>query len=125
MVRPDGRPIFGPMLFLQGGWSQLEDNDIKAVAAFIKTLPPVKNKVPASTFKPNGPPPGGAAGRPAGGPRDLQAHRPVRPVRARRSGAGGAAGGSGGAAGGAGGAGGSGAAGAAGGSGTAAGSATK
>jgi cytochrome c553 len=64
MVRPDGRPIFGPMQFLQGGWSQLEDSDIKAVAAFIKTLPPVKNKVPASTFKPNGPPPG-APGAPS------------------------------------------------------------
>ena len=68
MVRPDGRPIFGPMQFLQGGWSQLEDSDIKAVAAFIKTLPPVKNKVPASNFKPNGPPPGAPGGGPGAAP---------------------------------------------------------
>lgn len=68
MVRPDGRPIFGPMQFLQGGWSQLEESDIKAVAAFIKSLPPVKNKVPASTFKPAGPPPGAPGAGGPGGP---------------------------------------------------------
>jgi mono/diheme cytochrome c family protein len=69
MVRPDGRPIMGPMLFLQGPWSQLDDADLHAVAAYIKSLPPVKNKVPDSTFKPNAgppgaPPPGGAASPP-------------------------------------------------------------
>lgn len=70
MVRPDGRPIFGPMQFMQGPWSQMEESDIKAVAKFIKALPPVKNKVPASTFKPNAPPPGapgGASGAAPGG----------------------------------------------------------
>ena len=62
MVRPDGRMIHGPMLFMQGPWSQLDDADIQAVAAYIKQLPPVKNKVPESTFKPNaGPPPGACA----------------------------------------------------------------
>ena len=58
MTKPDGKMIQGPMLFLQGGWSQLGDKDLKAVAAFIKQLPPVKNKVPDSTFKPNAGPPG-------------------------------------------------------------------
>ncbi len=57
MQKPDKTMIQGPMLFMQGGWSQLEDKDLHAVAAFIKQLPPVKNKVAASTFKPN-PPPG-------------------------------------------------------------------
>jgi hypothetical protein len=55
MVRPSGKPILGPMMFMQGAWSQLDDADLRAVAAFIKSLPPVKNKVPASTFKPNAP----------------------------------------------------------------------
>jgi hypothetical protein len=45
-ARPDGKLIRGPMLFLQTGWSALEDADLHAVAAFVKTLPPVKNKVP-------------------------------------------------------------------------------
>lgn len=62
MVKPDGKPLRGPMVMLQSGWSQLEEKDIRAVAGFIKKLPPIKNKVPESTFKPNGPPPGAAAG---------------------------------------------------------------
>jgi mono/diheme cytochrome c family protein len=53
MMKPDGKIIQGPMLFLQGGWAQLDDADVKAVAAYIKRQPPVVNKVPASTFKPN------------------------------------------------------------------------
>ncbi len=52
MMRPNGKPIAGPMMFLQGGWSQLDPADIDAVAAFIHQLPPVKNQVPPSTFKP-------------------------------------------------------------------------
>ena len=64
MQRPDGKLIQGPMLLLQSGWSQLEDKDLKNVAAFIKKLPPVKNKVPKSTFVPNAP---GAGGPPAAG----------------------------------------------------------
>jgi cytochrome c553 len=66
MIRPNGKPIMGPMMILQSGWSQLDDADMKAVATFIKALPPVKNKVPASTFKPNGPPPGAGGGSGAG-----------------------------------------------------------
>ena len=67
MVRPNGKPIMGPMQILQSGWSQLSDDDLKSVAAFIKKLPPIKNKVPASTFKPNaGPPPGAGGGSAAG-----------------------------------------------------------
>jgi mono/diheme cytochrome c family protein len=61
MTKPDGKQINGPMMFLQGGWSGLEDKDLHAVAAFIKKLPPVKNKVAASTFKPNPGPPGAPA----------------------------------------------------------------
>jgi hypothetical protein len=56
MVRPDGRQLQGPMLFLQGGWSQLEERDVRAVATFIKHLPAVKNAVPASTFTPKAAP---------------------------------------------------------------------
>ena len=58
MTKPDGKMIQGPMLFLQGQWSQLEDKDIQAVAAYIHQLPAVKNKVPDSTFKSNARPPG-------------------------------------------------------------------
>jgi mono/diheme cytochrome c family protein len=68
MVRPDGKPIYGPMQFMQGPWSQLDDDDLHAVAAYIKQLPPVKNKVPDSTFKPNaGPPPAAGTAAPAAG----------------------------------------------------------
>jgi hypothetical protein len=75
MTKPDGKMIQGPMLFMQGGWSQLPDDDLKLVAKFIKALPPVKNKVPASTFVPNppGPPPGAGSGAPAGGSADPHA----------------------------------------------------
>jgi hypothetical protein len=62
MTKPDGKMIVGPMLMLQSGWSQMEDADLKAVAGFIKKLPPVKNKVPPHTFKPHAGPPGGAPG---------------------------------------------------------------
>ncbi len=57
MTRANGKQIQGPMLFLQGPWSQLDDKDLRAVAAYIHTLPAVKNKVPASTFVPAAPPP--------------------------------------------------------------------
>jgi len=63
MTKPDGKMIQGPMLFLQTNWSGLEDKDLHDVAAFIKKLPPVKNKVAASTFKPN-PPPGAPGAAP-------------------------------------------------------------
>ncbi len=56
--RPDGKPIFGPMMFYAMGWKDMPAEDAKAVAAFLKSLPPTKNKVAKSTFKPAGPPPG-------------------------------------------------------------------
>ena len=46
-VRPDGREIVGPM-----GWrayGQLSDPDIRAVVAYIKSLPPVVHAVPGPT----------------------------------------------------------------------------
>lgn len=75
MTRSDGKMIQGPMLLLQGGWSQMPDDDLKVVAKFIKSLPPVKNKVPASTFVPHppGPPPGAGSGAPGGGSADPHA----------------------------------------------------
>ncbi len=54
MMRPNGKMILGPMLFYQAQWSKLTDDDLAAVAAFIKQLPPIKNAVPASTFKMKG-----------------------------------------------------------------------
>ena len=64
MTRPDGTIIQGAMQFYQAGWATLQDKDLAAIAAFIKTIPADKNKVPKSTFKPRpmGPPPGTASG---------------------------------------------------------------
>jgi mono/diheme cytochrome c family protein len=68
MRRPDGTPILGPMMLYQMGWSQLTDADVNAIAAYVKQLPPIKQKNKKSTFKPNPammgaltgePPPGG------------------------------------------------------------------
>jgi cytochrome c len=64
MQKPDGKMINPPMMLLQGGWSQLEEKDVRAVATFIHQLPPVKNKVSDSTFKFT--PPGPGAGAPPG-----------------------------------------------------------
>lgn len=66
MTRPDGSTIEGPMQFYQAGWASLEDKDLAAIAAFIKTIPAERNKVAKSTFKPRpmAPPPG--AGSDAG-----------------------------------------------------------
>jgi hypothetical protein len=60
MVRPDGRPILGPMMFYAAGWSQMSPEDAVAVAKFIKTIPPVKNKVTSTFTMKMGPPGGGA-----------------------------------------------------------------
>jgi mono/diheme cytochrome c family protein len=54
MTRPDGRMIQGPMLLYQAYWSKLTDDDLHAIAAFVKQLAPIKNAVPASTFKMKG-----------------------------------------------------------------------
>jgi mono/diheme cytochrome c family protein len=51
MMRPNGKLINPPMLLLQNSWNQLDDADLRAVAAYIHQLPAVKNKVPDSTFK--------------------------------------------------------------------------
>ncbi|MDX2090330.1 MAG: cytochrome c [Kofleriaceae bacterium] len=63
LKRPDGSLIQGPMQFYLAGWSKIEDNDLKAIATFVKAIPAVKNKVPKSTFKPHGPPPGPPSGQ--------------------------------------------------------------
>jgi mono/diheme cytochrome c family protein len=60
MKKKDGSPIMPPMALYQTGWYRLEDADGKALAAFLKSLKPVANKVPKSTFKMAAPPPGGA-----------------------------------------------------------------
>lgn len=70
MTRPDGTIIQGPMQFYLTGWSQMKDEDLKAIAKFVKSIPPIKNKVPKSTFKPHHslvPPGGGSGAAPAGG----------------------------------------------------------
>jgi mono/diheme cytochrome c family protein len=58
MVKSDGSPIAGPMNMFQQGWSNLTPEDLQAVAAFVKSIPPVENQVPISTFSPNPPPEG-------------------------------------------------------------------
>jgi len=65
-TKPDGSPVQGPMVFYVQGWSQLTDADAMAIAKYIQSIPPIKHKVPASTFKPRLPPPG--AGAPPGAP---------------------------------------------------------
>jgi mono/diheme cytochrome c family protein len=61
LTRPDGRPIFGPMQFYAGMWKQVSDEDMAAIAKYIKSIPGVDHKVPDSTYKPPpGPPPGAA-----------------------------------------------------------------
>jgi hypothetical protein len=59
LTRPDGRPIMGPMQIYAGAWSQITDEDLTAVARFIKQIPGIDNKVPESTYKPPEGPPGG------------------------------------------------------------------
>jgi cytochrome c553 len=57
MKKKDGKQIMPPMAFYQSGWYRLEDGDAKALAAFFKSLKPIVNQVPKSTFVPKGPPP--------------------------------------------------------------------
>jgi hypothetical protein len=56
MKKKDGTMIQGPMAMYQGTWSQLQEDDVKHVIAFLRTLKPIKNKIPKSTFKPKAPP---------------------------------------------------------------------
>ena len=51
LTRPDGTIIQGPMQFYLAGWSVMEDKDLAAIAAYVKQIPPVKNKVAKSDFK--------------------------------------------------------------------------
>jgi cytochrome c553 len=57
--RPDGTPIMGPMQMYAQLWSQLTDEDARAIAAYVKSIPPIKNKVKKSDFQPKGGGPGG------------------------------------------------------------------
>lgn len=71
MKKKDGTPILPPMALYQTGWYRIEDGDMKAIAAFLKTgIKPIANAVPKSTFKPKAPggaPPPAAAGAPEKG----------------------------------------------------------
>ncbi len=58
MVKSDGSPIQGPMTYSQSAWSQIDPDDAMAVALYLKSLAPISNRVPESTFEPN-PPTGG------------------------------------------------------------------
>jgi len=51
LTRPDGTIIQGPMQFYLAGWSVMDEKDLKAIAAYVKQIPAMKNKVPKSTFK--------------------------------------------------------------------------
>jgi len=46
LVRPDGTKLKGPMNWFKDAYAQITDSDVAAVAAFVKAIPPVKNKVP-------------------------------------------------------------------------------
>lgn len=68
MKSKDGSVILPPMAIYQSMWYGLKDEEVNAVAAYLKSIPAVKNKVPENTFKPKGPPPGaGGDGPPPGG----------------------------------------------------------
>ncbi|GMQ82224.1 MAG: cytochrome c [Rhodothermia bacterium] len=53
MQKADGSPIRGPMKFYRQGWSRVTQDDLQSVAAFLKSLPPIENRVPEATFKPH------------------------------------------------------------------------
>jgi mono/diheme cytochrome c family protein len=46
MKTPTGTRIQGPMAMYEEAWSQLTDRDARALAVFIKSLPPVRNQIP-------------------------------------------------------------------------------
>jgi mono/diheme cytochrome c family protein len=48
-VRPDGRVLGPPMSF--HFYNKLSDNDAYAIAAYLKTVPAIRNVVPESTFQ--------------------------------------------------------------------------
>ncbi len=51
----DGTAIVGPMTFYTDAWSKLTHKDAKALAAYLRSLPPVVNEVPKSTWQPPAP----------------------------------------------------------------------
>jgi mono/diheme cytochrome c family protein len=51
LTKPDGKAVDGPMVFYAIAWASLTDDDAKALAAYVKTIPPVKHEVAESTFK--------------------------------------------------------------------------
>ncbi len=61
----DGSPIMGPMSLLGMNWNKMQPEHMKDVLAWMKDLKPIENKVPKSTFKPKGPPPGAGSAAPA------------------------------------------------------------
>lgn len=46
LTRPDGSLIRGPMQFYLAGWAALEERDARAIAAYLKQLAPIENRVP-------------------------------------------------------------------------------
>jgi mono/diheme cytochrome c family protein len=50
LVRPDGTKIHGPMNGHKDDYARLSDADAMALAAFIKAIPPIVNKVPAAVM---------------------------------------------------------------------------
>jgi mono/diheme cytochrome c family protein len=46
-VRPDGRRLIPTMPYMN--FAQLTDSDAHAIVAFLKSIPPIKNQVPAPT----------------------------------------------------------------------------
>lgn len=52
LVKKDGKPIMGPMNMYRMAWSQMPPDDAVAIAKFLKSLKPIKNKIPASKFTP-------------------------------------------------------------------------
>ena len=52
--RPDGTFMGPPMSF--GWYKRMSDTDVRAIAKYVKSVPAVRNEVPASTFSmgPNG-----------------------------------------------------------------------
>jgi mono/diheme cytochrome c family protein len=50
--KQDGSSIVGPMTFYTDAWSSLAAGDVKAIAAYLKTVDAVENEVPKPTWKP-------------------------------------------------------------------------
>jgi hypothetical protein len=46
MVRPDGKPIEGPMALYADAWAKLTPADARALAAYVRSIPGVRNDVP-------------------------------------------------------------------------------